>query len=233
MRAAAVLVAGLCCGACASSVGTGGARVLEAGRHEAGLGLDLTFPSARIAPQSPVAGIWPQGSLSYRRGFGPGFEAGARVWGFGWPKYLFTFGAGADLRYGIVRAPNHEEGVDLTLGAGLAYHQINAGGAPTHVMGVQVPLLAGINLGGGHQLFGGPRFEVQRIFGTDVHPVNAAFVGASMGFVWRAASFLEVRPEVVALYSPVSFNGTGDAQGRRGLGVLQFGLSNAILLDAL
>ena|GEM_PF-1744341 len=234
MRRAAVISLGLLVGAgCASSVGTGGARVLQAGQQEAGIGLDLTFPSARVAPSNPTVGVWPQGSLGYRRGLGAGFEAGARVWGFGWPRYLFTVGGGLDLRYALLRAPNQDEGFDLTLGAGTAYHQINAGSAPTHVWVTQAPLLLGFNLGGGHQLFGGPRFEIQHIRATDVHPVNAAFVGLSLGIVVRAMRFLEIRPEVVALYSPVGFNGTQDPGGRRGLGIVQFGLSNAILLDEL
>lgn len=218
---------------CASSVGTGGARVLDGGKQTFGLGLDITLPSARIEPSSPVAGIWPQFSLGYRRGLGGNVEIGARTWAAGIPRYVMTLGGGADVRYGLVKSPSPEEGLDLALGAGVGYHQINAGGVPTHVMVTQVPLLGGINLEGGHQIFGGPRFEHHYMTGPDVNPVHLPFFGGSIGFSWRAASFLEVRPQIVAMYSPVSFNGTQDPDGRRGVGILQFGLSNAILPEGL
>ena len=232
MRQLALVALALTSG-CASSIGTGGARVLDPGEQAFGLGLDVTLPSARVEPSSPVAGVWPQVSLGYRRGLGAGFEAGARVWGAGFPRYILTVGGGADVRYAIAKAPTRDDGFDLAIGAGLAYHQINAGGAPTHVMVTQVPLLGGVNFEGGHQLFGGPRFEHHYMTGTDVNPVHLPFFGGSVGFSWRAASFLEVRPQVVAMYSPVSFNGTQDPQGRRGVGILQFGISNAILPEGL
>lgn len=232
MRGVAALLA-VMCGACASSVGTGGARVLATGQQEVGMAVDLSLPSAQLGPSQPVAGIWPQFGFGYRRGLGANFEAGARVWGFGLPRYLFTFGGGVDARYGIFRAPNIDEGYDLTLGAGVAYHQVNVGGAPTHLAVVQVPLLFGVNIGDGDQIYFGPRFEDHYFSGEDVVGVNSAFVGFSLGFVWRALAWLEVRPEVVALYSPVPFNGTANDEQRRGLGVLQFGISNAILPEAL
>lgn len=218
---------------CASSVGTGGARVLDAGRQELGFAADLTFPAAQIGPSAPTRGIWPQIGAGYRRGFEHGFEAGARVWGFGLPASLYTFGAGVDLRYGIIRADDPNEDFDLTLGLGGAYHQVNAGGAPTHVWIIQAPLLFGANIGDGNQIFFGPRFENHHITGADLNPVNVPLFGGSLGFAWRALEWIEIRPEVVLLLSPVPFNGTADDPDRRGLGILQFGFSNAIFLEKL
>lgn len=218
---------------CASAMGTGGARVLESGRQEVGMAVDLSLPAAKLGPSEPVPALWPQVGFGYRRGLGADFEMGARVWGFGFPRVLFTFGGGADVRYGIVRAPNLDEGFDLTIGAGAAYHQINVGGAPTHLAVFQVPLLFGVNIGDRHQIYFGPRFEDHYFTGEDVVGVNTAFAGFSLGFIWRALPWLEVRPEIVALHSPVPFNGTADDPERRGLSILQIGVSNAIFPEAL
>lgn len=214
---------------CASSTGMGGARVLEAGKQEFGFGLELTLAGAQISPAAPVGAPWPQLSASFRAGLPGGFELGARTWGFGLPNYFFTLGGGVDAKYAIVKAPSLDEGFDLSIGVGAAYHQQNSAGVPHHVIAAQVPLLLGINLGGKNQLVAGVRFEEQVMLGENQHPVDAAFGGLSLGFVWRAMENIEIRPEVVLLYSPIPFNGTGDSTDRRGLTVLQFGLANVIL----
>lgn len=215
---------------CASSTGTGGPRILDGGKQEVALGVDLTFPSVRITPSTPVAGIWPQIGASYRRGFGRGFEAGARTWGFGWPKLLMTIGGAVDAKYGIIQS-GEKRGFDLSVGAGVGYHQINAGGAPTHVIVTQVPLLFGFDVGKDHQIYFGPRFEDHYFTATDVNPVNIAFVGSTVGFSWQVSRWLILRPEAVGLWSPVPFNGTQDANGRTGFGILQFGLSASVRPD--
>jgi len=206
----------------------GGARVLAEGQSELGLGLELTLASAQIEPSAPVGAPWPQIAASFRAGLPHDFELGARAWGFGWPNYFYTFGAGLDAKYALVRAPSLEEGFDLAIGVGGAYHQQNAGGAPNHVIAAQVPLLLGVNVGDKNQIVAGVRFEDHVMFGQDQHPVNIPYGGLQLGFVWRAMDNVEIRPEVVLLYSPVPFNGTGDSSDRKGLAVLQFGLANVI-----
>ena len=50
----AILPALLLGAGCASSTGTGGARVLAAGQQEVGVGLELTLAGAQISPSAPV-----------------------------------------------------------------------------------------------------------------------------------------------------------------------------------
>ena len=97
---------------------------------------------------------------------------------------------------------------------------------------MQVPLLFGVNIGAANQIYFGPRFEYQTSFSESQNTVRYAFGGATLGFVWRALSYIEVRPEVVVLYSPVPFNGTVEG-GKRGLLIGQVGFSSAIFFDRM
>ncbi len=219
--------------ACASSTGMGGPRVLKSGQHEIGIGFDLTLNKANLSPGQDAPAPWPQLTSSYRIGLGGDFELGARTWGFGFVNYFFTFGAGLDLKYGIIQSPDIDSGFDLSIGVAGGYHQVNYAKAPTHTIVTQVPLLLGFNTGGGDQFFFGPRFENQYTFSPEQQPVNSAYGGFSLGYVWRAMPYLEIRPEFVFLYSPVSFNGAVDNGEQRGFMIGQLGFSTAIFWDRL
>jgi hypothetical protein len=214
---------------CASTTGVGNARVLADGEHQLSFGVELGAATARLAPTQPVPAPWPQLGLGYRRGLG-GIELGARAWGFGLPAYVLTLGAASDVKVPLLRTPSIESGIDAAIGLEVGYHQINISKAPTHLFTAQIPLTAGCNIGGGDQVLFGLRFLDQLMTGPDLHPVNMIFFGVSVGFVWRALPFVEVHPEVVLLYSPVSFNGLGDDSGRHGLTVLQLGIGNVLIL---
>jgi hypothetical protein len=217
--------------ACASTTGVGHARVLKDSESQLTFGGELGAGLAKLSPGQPAPGPWGEAGLGYRRGIF-GFEAGARVWGFGLPNRFFTLGAAADLKYPLIAAPTIHEGFDLSLGLDLGYHQINMLRVPAHIFFVQVPLTFGVNIGGGDQAIIGLRVVDQVMTGHDVSPVNMFFLGGSLGFSWRALSDvgLDIRPELVVLHSPVPFNGLVEDERRRGLTIVQIGLNNALAL---
>jgi hypothetical protein len=215
--------------ACASSTGVGHARVLKDGESQLAFGAELGAGLAQLSPGQPAPGPWLQLGAGYRRGFF-GIEGGARIWGFGLPSRFFTFGGAFDVKVPLLVAPSLEEGFDLSLGLDTGYHQINVARVPAHLFVAQVPLTFGVNLGGGDQLIFGVRLVDQAMTGPDVTPVNMLFFGGSLGFAWRPLAMLEVRPELVLLYSPVSFNGLVEDGERRGLTIVQIGLGNVLIL---
>lgn len=186
-------------------------------------------PSTQLSPGQPAPGPWLQLGAGYRRGF-LGIEGGARLWGFGLPNRFFTLGGALDVKVPLIAAPSIERDFDLSLGLDLGYHQINVARVPTHLFASQLLLSFGWNLGGGDQLVLGARLVDHVMTGPSVHPVNMLFGGGSLGFAWRPLAMLEVRPELVVLYSPVSFNGLIEDGERRGLTIVQIGLGNVLIL---
>lgn len=215
--------------ACASSTGIGHARLLADGQDAFTFGWDLGVASARLTPGQATPAPWPQLTAGYRRGFS-GLELGARIWGAGIPTYFYTFGAAIDGKLPLYQAPSIEEGFDLAIGLDVGYHQINDQQAPVHLLVAQLPLTFGWNVGGGDQLLFGVRVADHLLGGDDVALVNMFYGGLSAGYSWRALPNVDIRPEVVLLYSPVSFNGFAEDEARRGLSILQVGLGSSFSL---
>lgn len=214
---------------CASSTGVGHARLLAEDEYALTFGLDLGVSFSRLTPGQDTPAPWPQGILGARYGLGK-VELGARTWGWGIPTYFYTFGAAIDGKLALFQSPSIEEGFDLALGLDVGYHQINYQQAPIHLLVVQAPLAFGWNLGGGDQLLLGIRLADHLMGGADQTLVNMLFGGFSIGYSWRALPGVDIRPELVVLYSPVSFNGYAEDEERRGLSIVQLGLGSAFSL---
>jgi hypothetical protein len=139
---------------------------------------------------------------------------------------LETFGASGNAKLQL-RPPNEAPGtrdVEIALGARVVYHQVRIGGTPEHQVGIGVPLLFGWRMGQASELVLAARFDYQVWFGESQTPLHVPFVGGSAGFVWQFSPRWAFAPELVLLWSPLSFNGESGSDGRRGLTILSLGL---------
>jgi hypothetical protein len=127
----------------------------------------------------------------------------------------------------LKEAPNVERGLDITLASSVGYHQFNFGRVPTHAPFVDVPLMFGFNLPGGHQFVLSARIRDEVMMGPDVSPVNILYGGGTIGFHGVVSEDAAFQPELSVLYSPVSFNGLVRDPERTGLTMVQFGIGGA------
>lgn len=209
---------------CASGTGIGMARTLEPGEHRLGGGLELGLGLASTSPTYDIPLPWPQLVIGYRGGLSKRVDLGARGWGFGLRGFR-TFGGEVDVKIALKKAASVEDGVDVTLDPRLSYHQAAIGRSPLHALSIRLPLLIGVNTGGGDQFVLGPSIMETVVLGPDLHPIDYLGGGVSVGYGVSVAEGIRVLPEVAMSYSPVSFNGTLEDQDRRGLTTLHLGFS--------
>ena len=210
--------------ACASAAGYGSARPLPPGAQEMTMLGGLTLHRAKLNPGPPVSLPWPQFGVGYRRGVLSGVDAGGRVWGF-WLPGFFTLGLAADAKVALVRGEAAEPSWDVALAPTLSWQQANLGGAPTHTLGLSLPLLAGWRLDERIQFVVSPRLSGQLVTSETQHPIVLFFFGTGIGITVPLSETMTLMPEIVVQYTPVSFNGTLDDPSRRGLTTIEFALS--------
>lgn len=114
-----------------------------------------------------------------------------------------TFGLAAGPRIQLVRSADPERGFDVALAPELAF-------TPPDKPAIDLPVLVGWNLRGGHQLVASARVVYQQHWGVGgvSGPVQFAYAGGSIGFVWQAFAHLALVPEVAFLtqiYAPPGF----------------------------
>jgi hypothetical protein len=206
---------------CATQSGFGRARVLPEDTGELGGLVQGTLTSVKLGPGDPVPLPWVQLGLGYHEGLGGGLEVGGRLWVSSLLSAT-TFGVAADAKYQLDQASGPTDRFDLAVGASLSYQRDTLGGWPWHGATLAVPLLCGWNLGR-HQLVFGPR--VGAAFGTSQgqNPLLLGYGGLSLAFAAQLTERLTFTPELVLLYSPVSFNGTLDDPERKGASLLELG----------
>lgn len=148
-------------------------------------------------------------------------------------------------KFGLVRSPTMEHGVDLSLAPQVGFigygASTSSGGSSSSafvgVLTFQLPVLFGIDFGG-HELVFGPRVVDQVLFGVASSggtggsgTANLFYVGGSIGIAIRASAAVRVLPEVaigVPVYASESDVGSSSFGGlifQGGLGVL-FGSSD-------
>jgi hypothetical protein len=221
-----LMMLGVLCVGCASQVGAGRATTLPKGAAKWGPFLDVSVVGARLQGESPIQAPWPQLGLAYHRGLSSRFEAGGRAWVFGAPNIFTTMGAALDFKLQLTQ-PDGGLGWDVALLASPTYQRITLGGAPSwHVAGVTAPLLFGWNLGP-HQLVLGPRVGSYLLTSYGQTPIHTFWTGASAGFMWKVSKSLELQPELVLHYSPISFGEETADTPRKGASVLSLGLGLA------
>ena len=209
---------------CASQIGMGRATTIERGHGEVtGLAqLDV------VAPQMKADGAaahlpWAHVGFGYHHGVADGLELGGRAWFFGLPQHL-SWGVAADTKIQIVRG-EPRRGLSLATAASVGYHQAQIGGTPWHTFTGFVPILVGQDFGP-HQFVVGPRAGYTLWAGEGQNTIHIPWFGGSTGVsfgVGRNAQ-TKIMPEIVFVYSPLSFNGAVENE-RFGATLFQLGLS--------
>lgn len=221
-RAGLLLAWGVLGVGCATQSGMGRARVLPEGESELFGIAQASVLSARLTPGEPVPLPWIQVGAGWHRGYGGGLELGARLWGGSFLS-LSTLGIALDAKLQLVQSPEPTRGVDVATGLSLAYHVGDLGGWPWNGPTATVPLLVGFNLGRLHLVLG-PRGGVTWVTGQGQAPLLLGFGGLSLGMEMRLHRQFSLMPELVLLYSPVSFDGTRVDAPQRGASLAELGL---------
>jgi hypothetical protein len=210
--------------ACSSQLGLGRARTMDAGKHKVNTGFELDVVSAQTGQEQAIPLPWTQAAAGYHVGATDRVEVGARLWGFTVPRVLTTYGAAVDTKIGVIRPDKGKGKFQAATGLSLAYHQARYGGQPNHVFGVTVPVLLGMSMGR-HELTFGPRVADYVWTSYGQNTVNTFHAGGSIAMSIALRETFELVPEVVVLYSPVSFN--GEVESERGVTTLQLGVGGS------
>jgi len=211
--------------ACAPVAGSGRARTLGRGRYALQASPELTVVTGKVAGGDiPLPSA--QLTMGGQYGLTDQLDLGLRLWGFSVGKYLLeSWGTSIDTKLQLKRAsdaPGTRE-ADIAVAPRVLYHQVTFGGTPEHMVGLSVPLLFGWRFGQANQLVLGARIDHQVWMSESQTPLGVTLGGGSLGFVWQLAQHWALMPELVLLYSPLSFNGESGAEDSRGLSVLSLG----------
>ena len=133
-------------------------------------------------------------------------------------------GATATTRVQLVRTDG-EVGFELLIAPGLQY-------VYSEDLFVELPVVMGLRLRGGHELLLAPRVAWQSSFvpsGLD-HPAQYVFVGGSLGFAWQVTRRVALVPELGVLVNVYSEPGFASftAPGPRAAGAVPRSRSSSI-----
>lgn len=221
---ALVLCGALVSMGCASQVGFGRATTIERGKGEVSGIMQLDVVSPRMAAEGDAVNLpWAHVGIGYHRGLASGFELGARGWVFGLPQHL-SFGGALDTKIQIVRG-EPRRGLSLATGGSIGYHQVQVGGTPWHTFTGWIPVLLGQDFGS-HQFVIGPRAGLTLWAGEGQNTIHVPWVGGGAGVSFGVAGRTKIMPEVILVYSPLSFNGAIESE-KYGATLVQLGLSAA------
>ena len=215
--------------ACASQTGFGRASTLERGKVQAQAAVTASVASVQMSPGTPVPLPWLDVEAGVHYGLTDDFELGARLWGIG-IRGLATWGVAADTKLRLVRSGGEGDGGDdaargwhLSVALSPGYHQILFGGTPTHLFTLTLPVLIGFDVGRSQLVFG-PRVVGNVWTGQGQGAIETISGGLSVGWSIALGRKWTIMPEVVLLWSPVSFNGEVDDEDQTGAGFLHVGV---------
>jgi len=206
-----MLLLGALASGCATYTTLGSARTIDEGTSQLYVAPELSRTKRFGKPL-----FSPQLELGARYGLTEDVELGLRLW-------LPNASLGAKVQ--LHRSPSEHEGFDLALEPSVGYLGGFSGtatgeGDTLHVLTFGLPVLAGWNVGGGHQLVGSLRVIDQVWTGTDdsTMTANLVFLGGSVGFVFLATEGLRLVPEVGVGFPVVqTLSGFGSDVGFDGL----------------
>ncbi len=167
----------------------GAARPVDMGSHQV-----VIAPSmVRIARGgSPYIG--PQLEIGERYGVSKKADIGVRLW-LPMPGYV------VDSRIALRRSADPNSGLDIALQPGTSYLYVPGGDAnssPLHIATLALPVLFGLNFGGGRQLVLGAKLldilAVDTVNGAE--PANILSAAATVGLVWPITDSFSVAPEL-------------------------------------
>lgn len=215
----AFLLAALSIG-CASQTGFGRATTLRPGESEIGVGIEATAILVNTRRERPVPVPWLDLAAGYHRGVGERLELGGRAWGLAVERVGFSsFGGAFDAKYQLFRDRGRW---DASVAGALAYHQTRLG-TPWHYATATVPLLFGYDFGESQLVFG-PRLGLTLWMGEGQNPIELPLLGTSVAYAWRISKRFQLVPELVLLYTPVSFDGETQDADRYGATTVQLGV---------
>jgi hypothetical protein len=99
----------------------------------------------------------------------------------------------------------------LALGSGLGYRVTQMGGAIIEDIYASIPLIGGVELGR-HQLVLSLDGGYHRLYSSGARPVNAPYIGESIGFRWQIGRTWALLPEVGGAWTPASNFMTEDSR---------------------
>lgn len=202
---------------CATGLDLGRATVLSPGEARASAGTSLVVTSPRLAAETYVPLPWVQLHGGWHRGLPGDWEVGGRAWGFGWPNVFSTFGLAFDAKRQLRRGVGPVD-PDLALLVSPSWYRVAVGGTGSHVLGLDVPLLAGYRIQE-HQLVLAPRVGGWLLLGESQAPLVTASVGAGVAFAFDVGR-VELVPQLSWRWAPVGFN--GEASDARNVGLAGF-----------
>jgi hypothetical protein len=89
----------------------------------------------------------------------------------------------------------------LAVGTGAGYRITQAGGAVIEDIYASVPLIGGLDLGR-HQLVLSLDAGYHRLYSSGARPVNAPYIGESIGFRWQIGRAWALLPEIGGAWTP-------------------------------
>ena len=218
MRALALVVVLFFATGCASQIAFGRATTLEPGKNQVTGFAQLDVSSPNVGATT-AAIPWAHVGLGYRRGITDRLDLGARGWIFGLPGHL-SFGGALDGKVQLYRG-EPGRGLSVATGGSLGYHQAQLGGTPWHTFTAWVPLVVGQDFGK-HQFVVGPRGGFTLWTAEGQNPIKIPWFGGSTGISFGAGKN-QIMPEIVVVWSPLTFN--GEQEQRLGATLVQLGLS--------
>jgi hypothetical protein len=203
---------------CASQTGMGRARTVARGQSQIGVGAEASVLTTQLSKDTVAPLPWVHAVIGYRRGLTRDVDVGARAWGLA-ISGVQSLGAAGDVKVQIARTRTWE----VAAGGSLGYHQFRLGGAANHVFTATLPLLFGLNLGRDQLVFG-PRVADYVMAGEGQRTINTFWVGGSLGYWWQPRVDIAIMPELVLLYTPISFHGEVKREDATGAASIQLGL---------
>ena len=181
-------VAVMCLTGCPSFSTMGLARPLKPGSMQIVIAPEAEGGTIN-GPTGQATGFVPQGELALRYGVNDWFELGAKIW---------LIGAALEGKFGLLRSPTMDGGLDLSVAPSLSYLGITSSSGTLSLSTISVPLLVGINFGG-NQLVLAPK--VVDVIGAGPGGISHLItVGTSLGLALKLGPEFRLMPEITLIY---------------------------------
>jgi hypothetical protein len=172
-------------------VGMGGQQLRDWSVDDSGALESLTLPSFEFGVSHAVS---------------DSVEVGGKIW---------SFGAELNSKFQLSRSESPTSGIDLALAPSLSFFPLsgenNAGQTTSGGLAfVHLPLLLGVNVGGGSQLVIAPRISNTLVWGSANGSSDTASIfwaGGSLGFAIKLGDTFWILPEISASYPVATSRG--------------------------
>jgi hypothetical protein len=161
----------------------------------------------------------PQFEIGVRHGVSDTVEVGGKIW---------FLGAELDSKFQLLRSPGEGSGIDVALAPALSLYPFTAedsSGADVQAIfaWAHLPLLVGVNIGGGSQLVIGPRLS-DMIVSAGGETTNVFWAGGSLGLALKMGPTFRILPEVSIAYPVAASHGAQATTDLRFEGVIVQGM---------